>query len=269
MSDTIGREARLKSKGVSDIDFHRKRYQITIDDTESDGKPTTHIVRFVSPSITSYEQYRYYLLANSTKKNVPEQYFYRPDYMSFREYGTTNYWSLLLFLNNILMIEEFNLPEILVPTIQAISTINANTTEYNKTTVIDPSLFNDDWREKEKYPLYSPKPEKRIVSNIKVNEPVLSGVFYYHREQFTITNEIALKKYIDLMYPPNSNSVILRIGANRNFLYGVDYFMISSKGVANRLTWAAKDLPIGPGLEDFITEGMKIEVQYAVGQPPP
>ena len=107
---TTTRQATTLSKMFTDLDFYRRRYGLVEDNDEN------IVVRFVAPQICAFEEYRYVFLKNSVTKELKPNYFYRPDYVSYEEYGTTNLWSLLLFINDIATIEEFNREFIIVPT---------------------------------------------------------------------------------------------------------------------------------------------------------
>lgn len=267
MADTIWQEASRKSKGISDIDYHRKLYSMPIQDVDHTGKPINYLVNFVSPYITTYERNRYYLLANSEIKKVPESYYYRPDYMSYKEYKTTNYWTLLLFINNISLIEEFDKPEIYVPSLASVLSLNTQIDDFRKVESLNNPLYTPKPNNGENSILYTKNTQVRIPEedNTKI-VPALSGEFYYHREQFTVNSLIALQKYVDLSKIANVNSVIFSIDNQKHFVYGKDYIVKKgTDGKMRRVSWKQSDMTNGDGLSSVIEEGMIIEVQYAIG----
>jgi len=115
MANTIDTEAKRSIRSVTDIDRFRRRYSQTNEGFN---------IQFVSPVITTYEKYRYYLLKNSTSKSLKQKYYYRPDYLSYDEYGTTSLWTVLLYINDISCIEDFTIPSVFIPTYNAIISIS-------------------------------------------------------------------------------------------------------------------------------------------------
>ena len=51
------------------------------------------------------------------------KYTYRPDYLSYDEYGSVLLGQLLMFVNGVFTVEEFSLDKVVVPDFQAIVTI--------------------------------------------------------------------------------------------------------------------------------------------------
>jgi hypothetical protein len=80
-------------------------------------------VTFPSPLYWLLEKNLFFLAANSTKKKFNLKYIMRPDYLSFDEYNTVVLAPLLMYVNGVFCIEEFNLNTIIVPKLSFISEI--------------------------------------------------------------------------------------------------------------------------------------------------
>jgi hypothetical protein len=109
MSITIDQEARQFKNLAVDIDKMSDRYR-----TEN-GYFT-----FPSPTLWTIEKNLFYLLRNSTKKDFNQKYIMRPDYLSFDEYATVVLSKLLMFVNGVTCIENFNLTTVVVPSFASI-----------------------------------------------------------------------------------------------------------------------------------------------------
>ena len=80
-------------------------------------------VSFPSPLFWLLEKHLFFLAANSTKKKFELKYTMRPDYLSYDEYNTVILAPLLMYVNGVFCIEEFNLNEVIVPKLSYISDI--------------------------------------------------------------------------------------------------------------------------------------------------
>jgi hypothetical protein len=83
-------------------------------------KTETGYYSFQSPTLETIEKYYFWLLRNSTLKPFNQKYRYRPDYLSNEEYGTPMLWQLLMFINGIYSVEEFDPVEVIIPPIEII-----------------------------------------------------------------------------------------------------------------------------------------------------
>jgi len=102
-------EARQNIRQPTDIEHMRDRYG-----TDSE------IFTFPSPTLWTIERNLFFLLKNSEYKQFDQKYIMRPDYLSYDEYGTVILGKLLMFVNGIFMVEEFNLDKVVVPTFSSI-----------------------------------------------------------------------------------------------------------------------------------------------------
>jgi len=114
MAQTIDREALNKSRQAIDFEKQSDRY-----------KTENEYFTFPDPNLETLEKNIYYLLKNSKEEPFDNSvYQYRPDYVSFDYYGTTNLDKLIMFVNGIRTVEDFvNLKTILVPSLDSITDI--------------------------------------------------------------------------------------------------------------------------------------------------
>jgi hypothetical protein len=110
---TIDRES--ESFKIMPIDFERMGERFKTDN---------ELFTFPDPNLKTLEDNLYFLLRNATELIFKPRYNFRPEYLSFDVYGTPALGSLLLFVNNVASVEDFyNLPKIVIPSMDAITTI--------------------------------------------------------------------------------------------------------------------------------------------------
>lgn len=109
---TIDDESRQRVRIAIDIDNMSQRY-IT----------SSNIFTFTSPSLWTLEKNLYYLLRNSTEIEFDLKYKWKPDYFSYDEYGTVVLAPILMYVNNVYCIEDFDLVTIIVPSLSSIINI--------------------------------------------------------------------------------------------------------------------------------------------------
>lgn len=109
MSLTIDRESRQRKLLPIDIDFMTDTY-----------KTTSGVFTFPSPSLWTIEKNIFYLLRDSVQKTFERKYAMRPDYLSFDEYGTVALAQLLMYVNNVSCVEDFDLDTVIVPTFDTV-----------------------------------------------------------------------------------------------------------------------------------------------------
>jgi len=106
--DLITTEANLNAKTPLNIDFMGKRYNCL----SSYSVP--------SPSLWAIEKNLFYLLRYSKEENFKPKYKMKPSYLSFDEYGTVMLDYLLMYINNVFCIEDFDLVSVIIPKYSAI-----------------------------------------------------------------------------------------------------------------------------------------------------
>ncbi len=109
---TIDVEAKRNKRLPLDIDKFCRKY-----------KTKNNLFVFTSPDFEILDKHLYYLLVNSEEKPFDPKYRYKPSYMSYDEYGTTILEPILMYVNNVMCIEDFNLKRVVVPTLRAIKEV--------------------------------------------------------------------------------------------------------------------------------------------------
>lgn len=112
MTVTIDKESRNRARLSIDVDFSADRY-----------KTENGLFTFPAPVLETIDKNLYFLLKNSKTIQLNKKYYGRPDYLSYDEYGTVALANLLMYINNVQSLENFNIANVIVPTYSAISTI--------------------------------------------------------------------------------------------------------------------------------------------------
>ena len=252
----IDDEARILSKYPTDLDNYRRFYTTKeINDFE------TINITFCSPSILAMENNRFYLLKNSNLITLKPSRYYRPDYVSYDEYGTTNLWPVLLFINNISSIEDFDVEEILIPTKEAINTLSNRIAElkinkeivplYDLPLKPTPSLFSS----KKLIPTYQTNTSQPAII------PAPSSGFI-RETLYTVDVVMARQRYVNLTYEPIPATVTIVPSVGGTYFYDKHYAMVKGKSGYNKLTWDPKILSGGIGMVSVLIEGVQFEVTY-------
>lgn len=74
---------------------------------------------YIKPLVKGYNT----LIYNSTTIPMTERYMYRPDYVSYDYYNTCNLWYVILYVNDVQSITQFNIRNIIVPNLSIINTL--------------------------------------------------------------------------------------------------------------------------------------------------
>jgi hypothetical protein len=109
---TIDNESRSRARLSIDLDYSADRY-----------KTTNDYFTFPAPVLDTIDKNLYYLLRNSKQIPLDKKYHYRPDYLSFDEYGTVSLAPLIMYLNNIGSLEQFVIANVVLPNYSAIMEI--------------------------------------------------------------------------------------------------------------------------------------------------
>jgi len=113
MPFTIDNEAKQFARSPLDISKMGPQY-----------KTSNDLFSFPSPTLATIEKYLFFLLRNSTFEKFEPKYKYRPDYLSFDKYGVVILGQLLMYVNGVFSAEDFDLQEVIIPSMQAIITMN-------------------------------------------------------------------------------------------------------------------------------------------------
>lgn len=87
-------------------------------------KTNNDLFSFPSPTLATIEKYLFFLLRNSKVKIMDSKYRWKPDYLSHDEYGTVILWQLLMYVNQVFSVEDFDLKEVVIPSLSAIIEMN-------------------------------------------------------------------------------------------------------------------------------------------------
>ena len=109
MPFTIDNEAKQYSRSPFNIGKMGAQY-----------KTTNDLFSFPAPELLTIEKHIFFLLRNSSIEKFAPKYKYRPDYLSFDKYGTTILWQLLLYVNGVPSVEDFDIKEVVIPSTQSI-----------------------------------------------------------------------------------------------------------------------------------------------------
>jgi hypothetical protein len=109
---TEDQEAKQRTKSPIDLDYFCTRY-----------RTTNGFFSFSSPALWTLDKYLYYLLSNSVEKKFESKYRMRPDYLSYDEYGTVILAPILMYVNGVFCLEDFDLDSVYIPTFSSISDI--------------------------------------------------------------------------------------------------------------------------------------------------
>jgi len=109
MSITIDQESRQRSRLSIDINFSGNRY-----------KTQNGLFTFPALELETFDKYLFYLLKSSEQKEFERQYLMRPDFLSYDSYGTVALAQMLMYVNGVPSIEEFDLDEVVIPSYTAV-----------------------------------------------------------------------------------------------------------------------------------------------------
>jgi len=109
---TITNEAKQRIRSPIDLDFMAQRYQ-----TENT------YYSFTSPSLWTYDKNLYYLLKHSIEIDLETKYIRKPWLLAYDQYGNVTLEYLIMYINGIGSPEDFNIPSVVLPTMESIITM--------------------------------------------------------------------------------------------------------------------------------------------------
>lgn len=112
MAITIDEEAKRQLR--SPLDFEKFGQRL---------KTSNNYYSFPDPNLETIDKNLFYLLRNSQEVEFESKYKYRPDYLSYDYYGTTTLWNLIMYVNGVFSLEDFDLQTVVIPSLQAITFI--------------------------------------------------------------------------------------------------------------------------------------------------
>lgn len=102
---------------------NRIRSPLNADNMGLRYKTTSGYYTFTSPSLWTIEKNLFHLLRNSTRKTFIPRWCMKPDYLSYDEYNTPILDYLLMYVNSIFTMEDFDLDTVIVPSFSSIISI--------------------------------------------------------------------------------------------------------------------------------------------------
>lgn len=90
-------------------------------------KTENNLFTFPDPNLLTLDKNLYYLLRNSKEVPFNSKYKYRPDYLSYDYYGTVMLWQLLMYVNTVFSVEDFDLNIVIIPSLNSITFILQDT----------------------------------------------------------------------------------------------------------------------------------------------
>jgi hypothetical protein len=98
----------------------RIRSPIEVDNFSPRFKTNNGLYTFTSPSLWTIEKNLFYLLKNSDEIKFDLKYKYKPSYLSYDQYNTVVLEYLLMYINNVYCVEDFNLTTVIIPSLSSI-----------------------------------------------------------------------------------------------------------------------------------------------------
>lgn len=86
-------------------------------------KTENELFTFPDPNLLTLDKNLFYLLKNSEEVDFQLKYKYRPDYLSFDYYNTTILWELIMYINEVFSVEDFDLVKVIIPSMESITFI--------------------------------------------------------------------------------------------------------------------------------------------------
>ena len=109
MTILINNETTRQLQSPLDIENFGKRF-----------KTENNLYTFPDLNLETIDKNLFYLLRNSKEEEFELKYQYRPDYLSYDIYGITILWQLLMYVNGIFSVEDFNLDKVIIPSMDSI-----------------------------------------------------------------------------------------------------------------------------------------------------
>jgi len=92
-------------------------------------------INFPDPSLSVINDNIFFILKNSVEKPFEKKYSMKPSYLSYDEYGNNSLGEILMYVNNIYCVEDFDMPSVIIPKLSAlvkICTFNFSNIEFRK-----------------------------------------------------------------------------------------------------------------------------------------
>jgi len=270
----IAMESKKNASLISDLDNLRKKY--------IDRDPDTNIsISFPSAEVEILNISLHKLISESEVVEFKNSWNQKPYDFCVDHYNSGLYWPIIMFVNNILSVEEFkDLDTILAPSMSSLidlmrlRTFESKKEELQATSEITSKtdlvfldfLTQDPGSSKvnaEKYKTSTKEKYKSMEDYVDVI------ILQENTELITLSQTDINNKCIQLLKQPiNSTSVSMFVdGFNTPQRYGYDYVLNKKSGTDKRIliSWSRDDPNIskgGIGMENIFSVGMKVKIIY-------
>ena len=128
--------ATFNNPGINNLIAASKKNKLTLDNF-SNYYILENQIKLGFPLLKKYDNI---LKSSLSTITIEKDLYYRPEYVSYKLYGTTDLWYLIMYLNNVYKVEDFVGPTIQVPAYDPLTVLNKiiNDEADNKHTVDNP-----------------------------------------------------------------------------------------------------------------------------------
>ena len=124
-------EADSNFSSLTNMDTFRDKYKFKVLVITGDNIISVEEIITIDLNIPFLERYRYMILAGSETIVMKPRWKLRPDYVSYDHYQTTSLDFLILYINNVFSIVDFNMEYVIVPNMAIVTElISINMSEY-------------------------------------------------------------------------------------------------------------------------------------------
>ena len=103
--------ATFNNPGINNLIAASKKNKLTLDNF-SNYYILENQIKLGFPLLKKYDNI---LKSSLSTITIEKDLYYRPEYVSYKLYGTTDLWYLIMYLNNVYKVEDFVGPTIQVP----------------------------------------------------------------------------------------------------------------------------------------------------------
>ena len=135
-------ESDSNFSALTNMDTFRDKYKFRVLVIKEDNSLAVEEIITIDLNIPFLELYRYMILASSETKLMKSKWKLRPDYISYEHYQTTSLDFLILFINNVFSIVDFDMEYVIIPSLNVVTElITINMSEYPERNTIKSISF--------------------------------------------------------------------------------------------------------------------------------
>lgn len=123
-------EAETNFKSLFNNDRFKDIFSIKTKVIYEDNLIKTEKITFIDLNNYFLNENRFYLLANSDILEFKTRWKYRPNYLSYDIYGTQSFAPILLFINDVISVLDFDFDYVKAPRLSALKTIIINNQKF-------------------------------------------------------------------------------------------------------------------------------------------